>query len=102
MELAARDEVLVRYRGNDERHARILLAHVDAGEWLIVTPDADVYIEDLSTSSNEIHSWVRRPRDGSLPFGLDGAGIYDFGDRPTPEQLDLLVADAELEAWQTG
>lgn len=98
MELQPRDELLVRYHGSAERHARILLAHVDKNEFFIVTPDADVYIEDLGASSKEVESWVRRPRGGSLPYGLDASEVYDFGERPNEAQLALLVQDAEAEA----
>lgn len=98
MALRAHDEILVRYHGSEERHARIVLAHVDGGEFYIVTPDANVYIEDLSGTSKEVQSWIRRPRDGSLPFGLDGSEVYDFGERPNQAQLDLLVEGAENEA----
>lgn len=85
---------LVRYRGLDELDSRILLARVDGDEFFIVTPGADVYIENLAPGSKEIQIFFRRPRDKSLPFGLDRPGVYDFAERPGDGQLDLLIAEA--------
>lgn len=75
-----------------------MLSHLDGDEYYIVPPDADVYVENLGPSSKDIENWIRRPKDGSLLFGLDAAEVYDFSEHPSEAQLDLLVEEAMSEA----
>ena len=73
-----------------------------AGLWVCVTPDSDVYLEDLSPTSAEIDVVrVRALADvglGRLPYGIGGGNVYDFQPAPTAAELDALVLEGQAEA----
>ena len=66
--------------------------------WVIVTPDADVYAENLALNSPDISRWRFRPGPAGVPFGIDVADVYDFAAPPSDQQLDATVVKAETEA----
>ena len=80
--------VVVRYAEDDLWHERILLypaaSDVDGGAcWVVLTPDNDVYIEELEGGSPDDSpvEWQIVARDRRLPPGLGRA--YRFpGDQP--------------------
>ena len=86
-------EILVRFNVPPpiEWHARICLAHVGVSAdynhdyYVILTPDNDVYIEDLGQGSREIVQIRDRPADRSVPFGIAVGSVYDFAILPTSE-----------------
>ena len=89
--------------GNREWHARMVLAEVrvvqpDHWWFVILTPDSDVYAEDLGPGSVDVVQTRDRPSDRSIPYGIDQAQVYDFATPPTPEQLTGLVAKGRQEA----
>ena len=96
--LAQRSEVLVQYWGhNNQWHARYLLSWVHDDEWVCVTPDGDIYDEDLGAGSAEIE-WVRaRPLGHGIPLGVVPGHVYDFNPHPTADQLTGLVAEGRRE-----
>ena len=65
---------------------------------MILTPDSDVYAEDLGPGSVDVVQTRDRPSDRSIPYGIDQAQVYDFATPPTPEQLTGLVAKGRQEA----
>ena len=98
MPLSQGDAVLVQYVASKEWHARYLLAHIFEDEWLIVTPDADRYVEDLGAKSAEIAHRRNRGADVVVPFGVDPRKVYDFNPQPSKAQIDALVAESAAEA----
>ena len=100
-----RTPLLVRYQGfPDVYHARYVLAAVDAGRGLFVcvTPDNDIYAEDLSDGSPDIDLVRARLVDdvgtGGLPYGVAAGRCYDFQPVPTAGQLTALVVQGRAEA----
>jgi hypothetical protein len=99
-------EVLVSYRDpNPEWHARIVLARVGSDPtrvgsdvYVILTPDSDIYAEDLGASSREIQTVRDRPADRSVPFGVAADQVYDFAALPTAADLLGLVGEAQRSA----
>lgn len=91
----AGSELLVRYSyamedGRREWHARILLAGVEVVQpdhwwFVILTPDGDVYAEDLGPGSVDVVQTRDRPSGRSIPYGIDQVQVYDFAALPTPE-----------------
>ena len=63
-------EVLIKYSGWPQFHARILLAQISDDWWYILTPDADCYGECLGAGNRDIEQWRLRPADLSIPFGV--------------------------------
>ena len=51
--------VYLRYIGDpDVVHTRLLLGHIEADEWMICTPDRDVYVEELHARNADLaHLW---------------------------------------------
>ena len=71
--------LLVKYDLPDTTwHSRLLLAHLNAGEWIVLTPDGDIYSEEYSPSNGDIASW--RPYDPQVgaPFGVAVGDIYEL------------------------
>ena len=99
MALAVKGAVVVQYGGYPHLwHARYLLAHVVAQAYVILTPDSDMYTENLADGSAEIAAWRPRPPGGALPFGIVAGRIYDFKPHPTDGQLTAFCAEGEVEA----
>ena len=91
MALQVKQGVVVEYHGYPNQwHARYLLATTTHNEFIIVTPDNDMYDEDFGPASAEVASWRVRPAGGGIPFGLNPAQLYDFPVHPSDAELDAL------------
>lgn len=55
-------------------HARLALALVEQDDWVILTPDHDMYVETLSAGNPDLQSFWVGPADGTLPAGVP-AGV---------------------------
>lgn len=65
------DRVFVAYEGeNGLYHERFILGHVQGGDFMVMTPDADVHVEQLDRSNPDLSTvWIVN-RAGALPFGI--------------------------------
>lgn len=90
-------KILVRY----DEDMRILLGHVAAARWVIVTPDGDMYSEDYGQRDDI--TGVRMMAGDRLPAGL-GAPVYrwDDGDEPSKRELAALIAEGRRLAGLEG
>ena len=70
--------VLVRYNvgGPELWHERLALEHVAGEEYVIVTPDRDLYVEELSAANEDLIGVRARPARGVLPPGIAAAAVY--------------------------
>lgn len=61
-------------------HSRLVLAEVDSAthEWVILTPDMDVYTEQLHVSNADLAAYHPAPPGGGLPPGVPAGHIYGF------------------------
>ena len=59
-------------------HERLLLCRSRGSSWAIMTPDGDIYVEDLRAQP-----FFLVARDNSLPRTLAGVEVYRFGDMRT-------------------
>ncbi len=69
-------ELLFRYNTMPvEDHGRIIVGHVDAEEYIMVTPDADQWIENAVPDAVDVSQVWIRPAGGGMPAAhpLDGA-----------------------------
>lgn len=98
LSLRARDENLIKYAGYDEWHARILLSEISPSLWIVLTPDADIYPEDLGATNRDTEQWRRRIVGRPLPYGISSDDVYDFHPRPAAGDLDQLCAEGEIRA----
>ena len=63
----------VLYEEEALHHERLLLAHSFGSNWAVVTPDGDIYVENLRTLEFQL-----APEDNSIPLPLNGAELYRF------------------------
>lgn len=93
--------VLVEYDvgGAVVLHERWAVEHVAGDDYIIITPDEDVYCEELSILNQDLRSIRVRPAPGVLPAGVVAAQVYPL---PAWGAADLArlraAATAELAA----
>ncbi|CAE7247208.1 unnamed protein product [Symbiodinium sp. CCMP2592] len=97
--LAPGSFVLVKYNvPEDLWHARLLLAPVSGSSWVILTPQADLYIEDLGNANTDISGWRAYDPSGPVPYGLLGHQIHRFRVLPDAAAITRLCAEGEAHA----
>jgi hypothetical protein len=66
----------------DERpvcwHTRLLLAPVSGSSWLILTPDYDMYEEDLSLQNSDLVDFEYLGASANPPPRIPAGSIYGF------------------------
>ena len=92
--------ILVHYDipGDLTWHARVVLSHVIGGEWVILTPDGDIYVEDISSTSLDIDSWRIFDPTGPIPPGVNAAHVYPFNPYPDQATLSRLLTEGDVYA----
>ena len=97
--LSPGDFVLIKYNVAEQLwHMRLLLAHVAAGSWVILTPQADLYIEDLGGSNNDISAWRVYDPSGPPPYGITASEIHAFRNLPDAAARGRLIEEGESHA----
>jgi hypothetical protein len=97
--LAPGEFVLVKYDlPFPEWHARLLLALVDGSVWVVLTPDADIYTEDISHMNNNLSGWRPYARAVGPPFGIPPGDIYDFNPAPDVVAMAALLGEGSVHA----
>lgn len=68
---------------------RLVASHIQDDEYMIVTPDFDIYVEQLSALNNDLNRFRLPGAGGGLPPGIPEESIYGFGmvSRVTTQQL---------------
>ena len=93
--------ILVKYSDPEAVwHCRLVLAHVIAHEFVILTPDGDLYIEDLSGADGDIERWRFYDPAVGPPFGIDPRQIYTFNALPPHDALQRLLEEGATHAAQ--
>ena len=79
-------------------HERWVVSHVTDEEYAVVTPDEDIYTEQLSILNDDLRSIYRvRPGPGRLPLGIVAANVYTLPAWNAADKARLQAA-AEAEA----
>ena len=96
--------VLVRYDGDPTWHERLVLAHVDQSEFVICTPDFDLYLEQLDLRNDMLTGLRQYGPGGQLPAGVPAILMYGMAPMTLQEVHDLLVegrtlSQAEGRGW---
>ena len=70
--------VLVEYDvgGATLFHERWAVEHVRNDEYVVITPDEDVYVEELGLFNSDLRSVRVRPGNGALPAGVAAGQVY--------------------------
>lgn len=91
----------VCYVGEDLYHERLVVGWVEASEYVILTPDFDLYIEQLDAGNGDLGGLRVGDAAGTVPLGLSGADIYSFQHRPSGAALaGVLREGAALAATE--
>lgn len=98
--LKAGDRILVYYEGNTFWHTRYLLACVERSLWIIITPDGDIYAQEVSSANGDWEAWRSWPLGGGIPVGVDGNRIYRFNPEPDAGTLQQLLQEGDQHAQQ--
>ena len=77
-------------------HTRLILGHVTGFEYLIQTPDNDIYVEVCDPSNIDLAHFYVGPDDGSLPVGIPPGSVYGFMPM-TVAQLNGYLAAGRVE-----
>jgi hypothetical protein len=88
---------LGRYIGDNQWHERCVLSWVTGSEFVIATPDLDLYIEQLDLANDDLDA-VRFPADGAAPIGVPAHLIYGFVPRLAPAGIAALIVEGERMA----
>lgn len=95
-------KLLVRY-DEDLWHERVLLARVVGSRWVIVTPDGDVYSEDMGPHNDDITAVRACGVNGARPAGFkDRVYGWATGRTPTGRPLAALIEEGRQLALLEG
>ncbi|CAE8653829.1 unnamed protein product [Polarella glacialis] len=100
MALNPDDECLIAFNvgGPVLYHKRIIGGHIENTEYMVISPDLDVYGEDLVVGVDVASVRFLAP-GGGLPVGILAADVYDF-DPLTPAERQRLLRDAAVLTQQ--
>ena len=57
-------------------HERLILQHVPNEDYVVATPDLDVFVETISLSNEDLKGLRILPRSGAMPAGLWAGSVY--------------------------
>lgn len=91
--------VLVQYDVGGPRlfHERMVPEHIDAERYVVVTPDRDVYVEELSLLNSDIRSMRVRGANSRLPADVPAGEVYALPNWP-PNEVARLRDEARAVA----
>ncbi|CAE7463997.1 unnamed protein product [Symbiodinium sp. CCMP2592] len=93
--------VYLRYHGDPGViHTRLLVDQVQGDEWVIVTPDHDIYVEEPARHNPDIQYMWHSP-DGTLARGVPANQVYGFAPMTAAQYAAVMRAgrlefDAEM------
>jgi len=90
---AAGDRALLNYGepGGPFWHVRMVLGHVHGHDYVVLTPDFDTFVEELSTHNADLEGFRVMSPGGGAPPGLGGATMYGFRPMTAAERRDLIA-----------
>ena len=83
---------------DDMFHERLILAWVVRAEYIVLTPDFDMFIEQVDSNNADLSGLRFGDHSGTLPFGLTGAAVYRFAVKPSGRDLQGLLVEGERMA----
>ena len=96
---------LVQYLGAALWHERIVIARIGPGQFLVLTPDGDVYVEDYREENRDVTA-VRvlkaRSHMASLPEDIAAADVYRFRAPVAGSRIKQILSEAVRVARVRG
>ena len=90
------DIAYVRYDGFDVWHERMICGCVQNDEYLIVTPDFEFFVEQLSVHNSDLDGFRVQAPGGVLPLGIDAGSVYGFRPPNGAERAQVLAEGLQL------
>lgn len=87
--------VYLLYDGDVLWHERLVLSWAVSSTYVVLSPDADLFLEQVDASNADLGGLRLGPPGGGLPFGLRGQPIYAFAPRPSGADLAGLLAEGK-------
>lgn len=75
--------------------AAILDGSYDTSTYVVLSPDADLFSEQVGVSNADLDGLRFGAPGGGLPFGLKGQPIYAFAPRPSGADLAGVLAEGK-------
>ena len=82
-------------------HTRLLLHQTNGANWIIATPDMDVYEEEMDAGNVDLAGFYYSGPDGHVPGHINPARIYGFAPL-TPAELGQLMMQGRVMAANMG
>ena len=76
-------------------HARAALHHVDGDRWIVMSPDFDLFAEDL-IAGPDIRAVFWKQPNVMIPAALAGVAVYDFNPALTADIVRAYFDDAAV------
>ena len=57
-------------------HERMILDHVESDDYVVCTPDRDLFVEQLTVENSDLRSFRLRPQPNQLPPGVPLGRVY--------------------------
>jgi hypothetical protein len=85
------------YSGVSEWHERLILGHVAGREYVVASPDLDLFVEQIDNANVDLDGVRVAPAAGTLPIGLPGPGmsLYGFAPLSAAVMAQLMSEGAE-------
>ena len=94
---------LVFYDGFLTWHERLVLHALARDSWAsVLTPDGDVYLEQLSTANDDLAGVRKLPQRGANSFGVAAVDYYLFAVEPTAQRISEATDAMLYEATSYG
>jgi hypothetical protein len=95
--------VFVAYLGyEDLYHERLVLAHVNLTNYVVATPDYDVFTEQLDTANPDLVAFRMATVAGALPLGIQAAQTYRFAALSAADEAALIAEGAAVAVQERG
>lgn len=77
-------------------HSRLVLSHVHEDDYIVLTPDGDLYSETMSPQNPDFTGFFPSLPGGGIPAGVRAANVYSFAPMSAAEYAGHMeAADAE-------
>lgn len=77
-------------------HERMILEHVNQENYVVCTPDRDIYVEELSVSNPDLRAFRLRPAPNQLPPGVAQNQLYGLPAWGAAELAAIRAEAADL------
>jgi hypothetical protein len=88
--------------GQGEWHQRLVLGHVQGTNYVVMTPDHDIFVEQLDASNPDLEGFRVQAIGGGHPVGIPPAQVYAFGPLTAEERSQILSEGRDIVDQERG